>query len=207
MTELKNFADLKKQERENRKSFILDVAAKVFAERPFNQVTMRNIAKETGVTPTAIYRYFPDKHTLFAEIYIKAAKEVIKEIYGTIENSNDFCIEEVAVNYISHFHSADQHLKIIMQFMLDDSISNDLWENINLMNRLFSEQIEILFKKYNSSIESKILAQSFIASLNGILLSAKNHPKKSDEEILEHMKRLTILIAQLFKDKILMGRK
>lgn len=205
MTETKNFANFKEQERKNKKNFILDTATKVFAEKPFNQVTMRNIAKEVGITPTAIYRYFPNKHTLFAEIYIKVGKEITKELFSSIETSSSFCIEEVAVNYIKHFYFADQHLKIIMQFMLDDMISNELWKNINSINRLFTDQIEKLFKKHNKSVDAKIFAQSFIAALNGILFSAKNHPKKSDEEVFKHMKHLTITIARLFKDKILLG--
>jgi hypothetical protein len=78
-----------------------------------------------------------------------------------------------------------------------------LWEKINKTNRLFTGLVEDFFQKFNKKTDTKKLAQSFIATLNGILLTSKNYPKKSEEEILQHMKKLASLSAGLFKEQIL----
>ncbi len=202
MAKLNHFSDLKAQERETRKRFILDVAVKMFAERPFSQVTMRSIADEVGITPAAIYSYFPDKNDLFAEAYNLVGDLFVKEVAEIIDSCEELCIEAVAEKYIVHFFGTGRPLNIMLQFMLDESISNDLWEKINTTNRLFTGLIEDFFKAYNKDVNTKIFAQSFIAALNGILLTAKNYPKKSEEQILAHMKGLSCFIAGMFRDHI-----
>lgn len=203
MEQSNNFLLLKTQEKEKRKQFILDAAVQMFVEKPFSQITMRSIADAVGITPAAIYSYFPDKNDLYAEAYIAVGDTFIQEVTEIIENCNDFCIEAVAEKYISHFYGTGRPLNILMQFMLDESISNALWEKINTTNRLFTVLIEGFFQRFNKEAEAKLLAQSFIAALNGILLTAKNYPGKSEEEILEHMKTLSAVIAGMFRDKLL----
>jgi len=197
-----SFSDLKKQERENRRQFILDVAVKLFAETPFNQVTMRNIADAAGITAAAIYRYFPEKYDLFAEAYIQLGDVFIQEMKNLIAGRDDTCLTTIARKYIHNFYGAGRPLNIMVQFMLDDSISGALWEKFNQVNRLFTAQIELFFKQMNPDVDEKIAAQSFIAALNGVLITAKNYPGKSEEEILSHMERLGALIAELFQERM-----
>jgi AcrR family transcriptional regulator len=47
---------------------ILDAAARVLEERGFGALTTNAVADEAGVTVRAIYRYFPNKHGLVAEL-------------------------------------------------------------------------------------------------------------------------------------------
>lgn len=203
-----SFSALKNQEKENRKKFIADVAVKMFIERPFNQITMRSIADEIGITPAAIYSYFPDKNDLFAEVYVVSGDSLMKEFNEMISGTGDLSVKDVALKYVSHFHGTGngRHFNIILQFMLDESISNAQWEKINSTNRLFTNLIAEFFRTLNGNAEAKMLAQSFIAALNGVLLTAKNYPKKKDSEILAHIKARTALIAELFEKKIIEGK-
>ena len=197
-----HFIQLKTREKERRKQCILDAAVTMFAEKPFSQVTMRAIADAVGITPAAIYSYFPDKNDLFAEAYRAVGDVFIREVSEMIEDCEDFCIEAVAEKYISHFYGTGRPLNIMMQFMLDESITTSLWEKINSTNRQFTGLIEDFFKTASKNTDAKILAQSFIAALNGILLTAKNYPKKTEEEILAHMKDLSRVIAGMFRKEI-----
>ena len=47
---------------------ILDAARELFVERGVEAVTMREIAKRMGFSPTAIYLYFTDKEALIREL-------------------------------------------------------------------------------------------------------------------------------------------
>lgn len=59
----------RKEERKNqRRKDILEVASRLFSERGYENVTLRAIAEEMGYAHGTLYRYFPDKSHLMAEI-------------------------------------------------------------------------------------------------------------------------------------------
>jgi len=61
-----------------RRSLILKVASKLFADRGFDKVSIQDIGKAAGVTGPAIYRYFPSKESLlvsaFDHLYQRASE-------------------------------------------------------------------------------------------------------------------------------------
>ncbi|PKN76248.1 MAG: TetR/AcrR family transcriptional regulator, partial [Deltaproteobacteria bacterium HGW-Deltaproteobacteria-1] len=78
---------LKEQEKLARRTIIIDAAEKEFAEKPFQKVTMRDIAKRAGISPALIYRHFPDQQSLFAEAYMRGIGKVFEKIFVTIDKS------------------------------------------------------------------------------------------------------------------------
>lgn len=50
---------------EERKQEIMDIAMRVFAEKGYEQTTMRDIAAAVGIVPGLCYRYFESKEELF----------------------------------------------------------------------------------------------------------------------------------------------
>lgn len=65
---------LKPDERRNE---LLDIGAEFFAERPYDDVLMEDIAERAGVSRALLYRYFPSKRELFAAIYQHAAERLL----------------------------------------------------------------------------------------------------------------------------------
>jgi AcrR family transcriptional regulator len=66
---------LKPDERRNE---LLDIGAKFFATRPYDQVSMEQVSAEAGVSRALLYRYFPSKRDLFAAIYQRAAAQLLE---------------------------------------------------------------------------------------------------------------------------------
>ena len=56
------------ERKERLRSEILAAASKMFADRGYEAVTLREIAKEIGYTHAVIYQYFPDKWHILAEL-------------------------------------------------------------------------------------------------------------------------------------------
>ena len=52
---------------EERRQEIMDTAMRVFAEKGYEQTTMRDIASAVGVVPGLCYRYFESKQVLFEQ--------------------------------------------------------------------------------------------------------------------------------------------
>jgi AcrR family transcriptional regulator len=56
------------ERKEKLRSEILAAAGKMFADRGYEAVTLREIAKEIGYTHAVIYQHFPDKSHILAEL-------------------------------------------------------------------------------------------------------------------------------------------
>ena len=60
-----------------RRAELLDVGAKLFAAKPYEDVLMEDIAAQAGISRALLYRYFPNKRDLFAAIYQQAADRLL----------------------------------------------------------------------------------------------------------------------------------
>jgi AcrR family transcriptional regulator len=58
-----------------RRQQVLDAAFVCFARKGFHETTMKDIAREAGVSYGVVYHYFPSKEDLFAAGYLLAAED------------------------------------------------------------------------------------------------------------------------------------
>lgn len=75
-----SFQELIEKEREQRRTYILDTAEKLFFDRSFTGVTMEDIAKKVGLNKATLYLYFEDKDSLFFAIVLRKIR-VLQKIY------------------------------------------------------------------------------------------------------------------------------
>ncbi|MDT7742538.1 MAG: hypothetical protein QOE59_1616 [Actinomycetota bacterium] len=57
---------------------LLEVGAALFAERPYDEVRMEDVATRAGVSRALLYRHFPAKRDLFAAVYRHAADRLLE---------------------------------------------------------------------------------------------------------------------------------
>lgn len=62
-----------------RRAQLLGVGAKLFAAKPYDDVLMEDVAETAGISRALLYRYFPNKRSLFAAIYQEAADRLLRE--------------------------------------------------------------------------------------------------------------------------------
>ena len=67
------------ERKERLRGEILAAASKMFADRGYEAVTLREIAKEIGYTHAVIYQHFPDKWHILAELAIADSHETLSE--------------------------------------------------------------------------------------------------------------------------------
>ncbi|QHC22594.1 TetR/AcrR family transcriptional regulator [Streptomyces sp. GS7] len=60
-----------------RRDQLLDVGARLFAAKPYDDVLMEEVAERAGVSRALLYRYFPGKRDLFAGVYRQAADRLL----------------------------------------------------------------------------------------------------------------------------------
>ncbi|MEU5211692.1 helix-turn-helix domain-containing protein [Streptomyces sp. NPDC020742] len=60
-----------------RRGQLLDVGARLFAAKPYDDVLMEDVAERAGISRALLYRYFPGKRDLFAAVYRQAADQLL----------------------------------------------------------------------------------------------------------------------------------
>lgn len=197
-----DFSSLKEIERENRKNLIIHAAERVFGRKPFDQVTMRDIAAEAGITPTAIYRYFSDKQDLYAEAYIKSNHRLLERLMSVIENSEALNLETIALTIMDHFVKEEQNLKMRAYFMIDDSFSDELLQKLTENTKYFLDKMETHIRRFSSHPEPRVISLTFFAALNGVMLTFRKRPGKTKEDSLKVIRKETQIISDIFSKKL-----
>ena len=197
-----NFPMLKEMERENRKNLFINAAERVFTEMPFDKVTIRNIAKQAGITATAIYRYFPDKQTLYAEAYIRSNDRLLGKILEMMNSHTSLCLEEITMVIIEHFMSEEQNLKMRAHFLIDDSLSPEIAQSINESSRRFISEIVNYFGRFSPDVDARLLSRIYVAALNGLLITLRKYPGKNQKEVLQNMKAAGSVLASMFQNQL-----
>ncbi|MGM0540502.1 MAG: TetR/AcrR family transcriptional regulator, partial [Thermodesulfobacteriota bacterium] len=96
------FLELKETERAYRRDLILDAAMSLFAERPFHEIGMRDIANEAGISPASIYRYFSSRDDILAEILGHEVSEGSQRQQKRLE-SGRASLEDIAAGIVDFF--------------------------------------------------------------------------------------------------------
>lgn len=94
------FSDLKDRERKNRKNLMIDAAERVFASKPFDEVSMRDIASEAGISHATIYRYFPDQQTLFVDALVRGVEQLRSLLEEAVAGNRDAPVDTAADAFI-----------------------------------------------------------------------------------------------------------
>lgn len=70
-----------------RREEILASAIKVFASKSYQGTTVRDIAKEAGVSEALLYKYFPSKKALFLEAFERSNKFLFEKLQEMLRTS------------------------------------------------------------------------------------------------------------------------
>ena len=193
-------SELKEKEKDARRKIIVDAAEKEFATKPFNRVNMRDIAKRAGISPALIYRHFPDQQSLFVEAYLRGVSIAFDGIYRKIDDSADGSISEVVADFIEFFTRNDQYYRMMMNFFLNGDVDPDLFNKLNILERRMLENFDNMFKKMKINNNVRFHSHALFAALIGIITTFRNHPDKTDEEVLKHRNRIASNLARLLSD-------
>ena len=192
---------LKEQERETRRTIIIEAAERVFATTPFNKVNMRDIAKEAGISPASIYRYFPDQQNLFLQSLIREIQGISARIDEFVQVDSEEGLEKGAAAFLDFMIERDQYFRMMTHFILDADLKPELLIEINTIVRTLLEKVDVLFTRRGIK-QPRLLSHAFLAALNGILITFHNYPGRSKEEVREHMHHLGRIMALLFNTGI-----
>jgi len=199
MTRNNTFGQLRERERAARRQIIINAAERVFGSKPFRQVSMRDIAREAGISPASIYRYFPDQQTLFLEAYLLGADRLVSMIRDAV-NGSGFSLESVATVYISFLLENDHYFRMMTQFGLDGVLPGFMMDRLLEMERFLLDELDRLFVRLGAAGDPRSLSHAFFAALNGVLITFRHSPGRLPDEATRHIHRVAGNISRVFSD-------
>ena len=193
------FSRLKEKEKGLRRNIIINAAEKLFASKPFHKVSVRDIAKEAGISASAIYRYFPDQKSLFLESFSRGTMALKKEIDGLLADGTEATIEVLTGRFIEYFTEKDQYFRMMINFFLEGPVDSEMFEKLSDIERALLDQFDVIFGKMGIEKDARIYSHTLFAALTGILAIFRSTPDKSYTQILQHRKRIAGVLSALFK--------
>jgi len=194
---LRGLAALKENERDARRTLIMDAACALFAEKDFKQVTVREIAKQAGVGVGTIYNYYAGLDELFFDIFLKHASE-IGPLLSSRAGGKSPGLHDLCALYVDYLYTHIPFYQIMSHFMLGGDLSPDATEKLNTTMRGLLDRLEAALKEAGAGKESRVSAHALFAALNGIMISYARYPGRSDAEIRSHTQRLAGRMADIF---------
>ena len=96
--------ELKSTRQVDRRPQILDAAERCFALNGFHKTTMQDIAREAGMVPGNLYRYFPSKNAIIAGLVERDRAEIAAD-FATLSNAENLM---AAFEQLGRKHFIDQ---------------------------------------------------------------------------------------------------
>lgn len=195
----KTFAHIKSEAKLARQALIIEAAERVFAIKPFNKVSIRDIAREAGISHASIYRYFPDQQSLFVEAFLQGAGEIGDTLEKLIESSDTPDILKISKVYVTYLMDNDQYFRMMTHFMLDGFLAVEKIEKLNAAERRIFDQFDRLFKKLKKPEPVRLLSHAYFAALNGVLITFRNYPGRTTDAVRQHILTIAGVIAESFR--------
>ena len=192
---------LREREREVRRELILSAARKLFAEKDFRSVTVRQIAKEAGVSPGTIYRYYENLDGLFLDVFFAGAREIIERLDEEYEKKSDSSLLRFCEIYITYLNENMTFYQMMSHFMLGGKLAPEAIDRLNPIMRELMDRVETIVKEAGLQGETRLVSHALFSSLNGIMISYAQYPGRSLDEIRRHTLRLSRIVAALFNKK------
>ena len=155
----------KKEEREYRKSKIIEGALKVFKSQGIDRTTMDEIALESGFGKATLYYYFASKDEVFIAIMETGWKQLWEGIESLIvDNKNP---KEKFINIVKEIASIVNNNKNLYGFLF--TAPNHIQDASKQTWKTYQERLYSILK---SIIEEGIKAKEFIKLDPGFLMKA-----------------------------------
>lgn len=132
------------------KEKIFDATVDLFAERGYDRVSVRDIARAVGITESAVYRHYASKDEILDSIFAYVEGRIYPQApEGSIDAMIDALSFEEILESVPRFMIADRHLARITRIMLIELYHNEKIGNYfrrELIERPIDET-EALFRK------------------------------------------------------------
>jgi len=180
----------------SRREKILDEAAKLFAERGFHRVGVDDIGASVGISGPGIYRHFPSKDSMLAEMLLRISERLLAE--GTARVSaapSPRLALEALIGWHIEFALANPSLIVVQDRDLASVAEPDRRRVRRLQRRYVEVWVGVLRRLDPTRTEpaARAAAHAVFGLLNSTPHSAQALPRQEMAALLHRMAVAAIL--------------
>ena len=157
---------------------ILESAARLFAQKGFEQVGIDDLMADAGLTRGAFYSYFRTKSELYAEAIQHAAKAGGKHLRGLGEKG----LGELIDGYLQHSHVTGESMRCPLAFMAADVTRRE--PEVRQVYRASLQGFVALLENVSPTTDRAQILQIAVALIGGLALARAVDEPQLAEEIL-----------------------
>lgn len=192
---------LKEEEKKKKKSLIIEAALSLFALKSPDEIHLKDIAGELGISAPTIYQYFESRDDLFVEIFNKEILSVVRYVEEKIKSEKDETLEGIIRHSVHYFIENEGGFQIINYFLVKNNIpSNILIKAKNAISN-FITIIDEGFTNLGIQGDTLMLIHTLIGSVTGTILIYRNYPDTNEIDMDELLYSLAVLHTRAFKKK------
>ncbi|MFZ5564847.1 MAG: TetR/AcrR family transcriptional regulator, partial [Thermodesulfobacteriota bacterium] len=195
MPEKTSFRDLRENERETRKAIILNASVRLFNERVFHEVGMRDIAAEAGISPATIYRYFPSRDDILVEALLQDINRIEKRL-DTLLGGKSIGMEDLAIEVVDYFLANEPTFHMMCHFLTSGTVDPEALKKFKLIQEYFINMFNMKLKQIKGKTHEVFYTHAFFASVTGVVLTFLHYPGLNKQKKKEYMHRLALAIIK-----------
>ncbi len=168
---------------------ILQVASKMFAEKGFANVSVRDLCRETGTTAPVIYYYFGSKKGLFDAV---ARKQIsMDDFIGKLSKASQGAdikraLDSFITTYLSSFpeHTFDIGLYMRDSASLDKQSAQIVFKDLERIKGVASQMVQrgISSGEFRKT-DPTLAAECLLGMLNRVIFQHIHFAKSSDRDV------------------------
>ena len=157
------------------KDIILDVALKQFSQKGYMNTSVRDIAKEVGITQSGLYNHFKNKDAILESVISQLISSAMVKLFEGKETEQlakkgKSLLFSIATTFklVSFDKKNDALLRFLMQELYKNSTVRNIYnqefyqKNVDILASVFTVMIE---NKKLKPIEPMLLAHEFLSPL------------------------------------------
>jgi AcrR family transcriptional regulator len=167
---------------------ILDAASKLFAEKGFANVSVRDICREAGTTAPVIYYYFGSKKGLFEAVAKKriSMSDFIEKLSKAAKSTDPRRGLEAFIGaYLTSFpeHTFDIGLYMRDSAALDKDSAQRVFDDLQRVQRVAADLIErSMSEGYFRKADPVLAADCLLGMLNRVIFQHIHFAKSADKD-------------------------
>jgi AcrR family transcriptional regulator len=190
---------LREKEREARRELILSAARKLFAEKDFRSVTVREIAKAVKMSPGTIYRYYENLDDLFLDVFFAGALDLTELFDAACKAEGGCSLKRFCEIYVGYLNENMSFYQMMGHFMLGGRLTPEATKKLNPIMRGLMDVIEEIVRDVGVAGQTRLVSHALFSALNGVMISYARYPGRSLDEIRHHTLRLAEVVAECFE--------
>lgn len=192
---------LKEEEKIKKKNLIIDAAISLFSKKSPEEIHLKDIAGELGISAPTIYQYFESRDDLFVEIFSKEILNIVEYVEKKMTEEDDESLEAITRHSVHYFIENEGGFQIVCYFLVKNNIpSNILKRARNAIAHLLTT-IDDGFKNLGIEGDTLMLTHTLVGSVTGSLLIYRNYPDFDKKDVNRIIYNLAVLNTRAFKQK------